>query len=107
MIKNQNAPAYTGYIAEQHLDPNREYTTQNQEITFTEEQHAIWADLFAGIHQSYLLEHVCREYKHGLTLLQLDPLQIPTVAHLNEHITPRTGWRIERTAVRYTLADDW
>ena len=27
--------------------------------------------------------------------------------HLNEHITPQTGWRIERTAVRYTLADDW
>ena len=32
---------------------------------------------------------------------------IPTVAHLNDHITPRTGWHIERTVVRYTLADDW
>ena len=107
MIKNQNAPAYTGDIAEQHIDPNREYTAQTQEINFTDEQHAIWADLFAGIHQSYLLEHICKEYKHGLALLQLDPLRIPTVAHLNEHITPRTGWHIERTAVRYTLADDW
>jgi phenylalanine-4-hydroxylase len=29
------------------------------------------------------------------------------VAHLNARITPRTGWRIERTVVRYTLADDW
>jgi phenylalanine-4-hydroxylase len=29
------------------------------------------------------------------------------VRHLIDHITPRTGWRIERTVVRYTLADDW
>jgi len=107
MTRNQTTPAYTGDIAEQHVDPSREYTAQNQEITFTDEQHAIWADLFAGIHQPYLLDHVCREFKHGLTLLQLDPLHIPTVQHLNDHITPRTGWRIERTAVRYTPADDW
>ncbi|MBE0670715.1 MAG: hypothetical protein IH588_09015, partial [Anaerolineales bacterium] len=33
--------------------------------------------------------------------------QIPTVAHLNGRITPRSGWHIERTVVRYTLADDW
>lgn len=107
MTKKQEAPIYTGDIAEQHLDPGREYTVQTQEIAFTDEQHAVWADLFAGIHQPYLLEHICREFKHGLALLQLDPLHIPTVVHLNDHITPRTGWRIERTAVRYTLADDW
>src|SRR5271157_890272 len=107
MTKNQNPPIYTGDIAEQHLDPSREYTTKNQEITFTNDQHAIWADLFAGIHQPYLLEHISHEYVDGLALLGLDPHHIPTVAHLNECITPRTGWRIERTAVRYTLADDW
>jgi phenylalanine-4-hydroxylase len=39
--------------------------------------------------------------------LELDPHHIPTLAHLNENITPRTGWHIERTVVRYTLADDW
>jgi phenylalanine-4-hydroxylase len=63
--------------------------------------------LYAGIHQPYLLEHLCREYHRGLELLDLDPHHIPTVAHLNGRITPRTGWRIERTVVRYTLADDW
>lgn len=107
MTKTQNSPIYTGDIAEQHLDPSREYTTENQEIIFSEEQHGIWADLFAGIHQPYLLEHLCQEYKTGLSLLGLDPQRIPTVAHLNERITPRSGWHIERTAVRYTLADDW
>jgi phenylalanine-4-hydroxylase len=105
MTKNPNI--YTGDIAEQQIDPSREYTAQTQELVFTDEQHSIWADLFAGIHQSYLLEHLCHEYVDGLALLRLDPLQIPKVAHLNEQITPRTGWRIERTAVRYTLADDW
>ena len=107
MTTNQNHPAYTGDIAEQHIDPSREYSTENQELDFSTEQHGIWADLFAGIHQPYLLEHLCREWKEGLKLLELDPTHIPSVAQLNGHITPRTGWRIERTAVRYTLADDW
>ena len=107
MDKNQASPIYTGDIAAEHIDPDKEYTAENQEITFSEEQHAIWADLFAGIHRPYLLEHVSREFIRGLELLNLDPHRIPTVVHLNEHITPKTGWHIERTAVRYTLADDW
>lgn len=106
MDRNQT-PIYTGDIAAEHIDPTKEYTTENQEISFSSEQHAIWADLYAGIHQPYLLEHLCDEYKRGLEFLQLDPNRIPTVAHLNERITPRTGWHIERTVVRYTLADDW
>jgi phenylalanine-4-hydroxylase len=107
MDKNQNPTIYTGDIAEQHIDPSQEYTAENQELVFSEDQHAIWADLFAGVYRSHLLEHICQEYKDGFALLQLDPQRIPTVAHLNERIQPRTGWRIERTAVRYTLADDW
>jgi phenylalanine-4-hydroxylase len=107
MTKNQEPPIYTGDIAEQHIDPSREYSSENQEIDFSSEQHAIWADLFAGIHESYLLEHVCQQFKEGLAQLDLDPHHIPTVAHLNAKITPQTGWHIERTVVRYTLADDW
>jgi phenylalanine-4-hydroxylase len=100
-------PLYTGDIAEQPIDLSKEYSAQNQEIDFSSEQHAIWADLFAGVNQPYLMEHICQEYKDGFELLDLDSHHIPTVAHLNAHITPRTGWQIERTVVRYTLADDW
>ena len=107
MTSNQNPPMYTGDIAEQHIDPAREYSAENQEITFSDDQHAIWADLYRGVDQPYLMEHICQQFKDGLKLLELDPLHIPSVAHLNEHITPRTGWHIERTVVRYTLADDW
>lgn len=107
MTRNQTVPAYTGDIAAQQIDPNREYSRENQEIVFSAEQHAIWADLFAGIHQPYLTEHICAEWKIGMELLKLDPRGIPTVKQLIDHITPRSGWTIERTVVRYTLADDW
>jgi phenylalanine-4-hydroxylase len=53
------------------------------------------------------MEHICAEWKLGMQFLQLDPGRIPTVKHLIEQITPRSGWRIERTVVRYTMADDW
>jgi phenylalanine-4-hydroxylase len=107
MSNNRNVPAYTGDIAAQTIDPSQEYSKENQEIEFSAEQHAIWADLFAGIHQPYLLEHICAEWKTGMELLRLNPKGISTVGHLNDHITPRSGWTIERTVVRYTLADDW
>jgi phenylalanine-4-hydroxylase len=107
MNKTRKQRIYTGDIADQSLDRTQEYTLGTQEIVFTTEQHAIWEDLFAGIHRPYLLEHICQPFIDGLALLQLDPYHIPTVAYLNAHIQPRTGWRIERTVIRYTLADDW
>ncbi|MCB9112124.1 MAG: hypothetical protein H6634_12855 [Anaerolineales bacterium] len=107
MTSDQNVPVYTGDIAKQQVDPSSEYSQENQEITFSDEQHAIWADLFAGVYKSYLTEHICKEWRTGMGLLELDPKHIPTLKHLVDHITPRTGWRIERTVVRYTLADDW
>ncbi|MGH7484596.1 MAG: hypothetical protein ACREMY_03185 [bacterium] len=107
MTKNQNPPIYTGDIAAERLDGTREYSAENQEIVFSEEQHSIWRDLYTGIHQPYLLEHICREYVHGLELLQLDPQRIPTIEYLNGQIQRQTGWRIERTVVRYTVADNW
>ena len=79
MATTEHAPVYTGDIAEQHLDLSREYTAESQEINFSEEQHAIWRDLFAGVYRSHFLEHLCQEYKDGFALLQLDPERIPTV----------------------------
>ncbi|HEX9014300.1 MAG TPA: hypothetical protein VF813_12310, partial [Anaerolineaceae bacterium] len=70
MDKKPDTPAYTGDIARQAAE-DREYTAANQEIDFTPEQHAIWADLYAGIHRPYLLEHICREYSRGMELLRL------------------------------------
>jgi phenylalanine-4-hydroxylase len=107
MTTNQKQSFYTGDIADEGRNQDEEYTAETQEIDFTGEQHTIWADLYAGINRPYLLEHLCHEYQTGCGLLQLDPNRIPSVAYLNRQIQPRTGWRIERTAVRYTMADDW
>ena len=107
MNTNQKQGINTGDILEAGLNRAREYTLEDQEISFSDDQHAIWADLFAGIQRPYLQEHLSQSYIDGMALLQLDPQRIPTVAYLNERIQPRTGWRIQRTAVRYTLADDW
>ena len=72
MTRNQNVPAYTGDIAEQQIE-SPEYSKENQEISFSDEQHAIWADLFAGVYQPYLTEHICNEWGMGMGLLKLDP----------------------------------
>jgi len=107
MTLNSKLTTYTGDVPDVNYDPSQEYTAESQEIIFSEEQHTIWADLFAGINQPHLLEHVCQEFIDGCKLLALDPQQIPSIAHLNHQINPLTGWRVERTAVRYTPADDW
>lgn len=107
MINEPQASLYTGDIRDKVFNAAEEYTAATQEITFSAEQHRIWADLFTGINQPHLQEHICREYAAGLERLRLDPERIPTIAHLNEQITPHTGWRVERTTVRYTHADDW
>jgi phenylalanine-4-hydroxylase len=52
-------------------------------------------------------QHACQDYFDGYALLELPTDHIPTLEHLNQRITPRTGWRVERTAVRYTDAVPW
>lgn len=98
---------YTGDIVTDIRTRDEEYTEETQEISFSAEQHAIWADLYTGINQPHLLEHLCWEFHEGLALLDLDPERIPSVTYLNDQIEPLTGWRVERTVVRYTKADDW
>lgn len=98
---------YTGEIVDDGKGLREEYTAQDQELEFSEEQHEIWAALYSGIQQPHLTEHICREWHQGMNRLKLAPTMIPTIKHLNKHISPHTGWKVERTAVRYTMADDW
>lgn len=107
MMEKIHEPIYTGDIATDIKNREAEYSIDDQEIEFSNEQHAIWAHLYSGIHQPHLLEHMCDQYIEGVKLLDLDPQKIPTIAYLNSKIEPQTGWQIERTTVRYTKADDW
>lgn len=75
-------------------------------MEFSDELHNIWQALYQkqlpGI-QAY----ACADYQRGFELLELPPDRIPTLSYLNTRITPRTGWRVERTSVRYTDAVPW
>jgi phenylalanine-4-hydroxylase len=97
----------TGDIQAEVMNAASEYTEETQEIAFSEGEHAIWSDLNSGIRQPHLMEHISREYHRGWEKLQLDPQRIPGVADLNTQIHARTGWRVERTAIRYTQANAW
>lgn len=81
------------------LDPDAD-------VDFTDEQHRIWATLFAR-QASEVEKYACREYLEGSANLPLPPDRIPSVQWLNEHITPRTGWKTLRTRVRYSDAVQW
>ncbi len=76
------------------------------DVEFTEEQHEIWKTLVAR--QAPKVEkYACHEYLEGSRNLPLPPDRIPSVQWLNEHITPRTGWKTLRTRVRYSDAVQW
>ncbi len=73
---------------------------------FSDDQHAIWAELFRR-QVPRIEKWAAKEYLEGFDLLQMPADSIPTLAHLNSKITPATGWKIVRTDVRYTDADEW
>jgi phenylalanine-4-hydroxylase len=51
--------------------------------------------------------HACREYLEGFAILDLPPTHVPSLEALNRAITPRTGWRLQRTPIRYSDAVPW
>lgn len=75
-------------------------------MDFPTELHEIWSALYRK-QLPGAQKYACQDYLDGFELLQLPADHIPSVDYLNTRITPRTGWRIERTAVRYTDAVPW
>lgn len=75
-------------------------------MEFDQELHKIWQALY---HQQLpgTKQYACQDYLAGFELLELPDDHIPSIDFLNTHITPRTGWRVERTTVRYTDAVPW
>lgn len=73
---------------------------------FTAEHHKVWRTLFQrqapNVHK-----FACHEYLEGFDILGLPADRLPSLEELNAVITPRTGWRIRRTPVRYSDALPW
>lgn len=75
-------------------------------MEFDIELHKIWAELY---HRQFpaTREFACSDYLRGFEILELPKDHIPSSEHLNDRIALRTGWRVERTSVRYTDAVPW
>jgi phenylalanine-4-hydroxylase len=77
-----------------------------EDVEFTPEQHDIWRALYER-QQPKVLKYACKEYLEGSAALDLPPDRVPSVQWLNERISPRTGWTVLRTRVRYSDAVQW
>jgi phenylalanine-4-hydroxylase len=75
-------------------------------VGFTAEQHEVWRALFQR-QLPNVRKYACREYLEGLDILALPSDRLPTLEELNAVITPRTGWRVRRTPVRYSDSLPW
>ena len=88
------------------LPSDQTIISPDTDVEFTEEQHGIWRDLYDR-QAVQVQKYACREYLEGSQNLRLPADHIPSVPWLNEHITPRTGWKTLRTRVRYSDAVQW
>jgi len=77
-----------------------------EDIEFSPEQHKTWAELYRR-QVPRVRQHASVHYLSGFDQVQLPADRIPTLAELNAHITPASGWRVVRTDVRYTDSDEW
>lgn len=67
------------------------FLVQQDWKSYTEEQHAVWAEL-VGRRMPQLAEHACDEYLSGFEQIGLRQDSIPNLAEVNALLSPRTGW---------------
>jgi phenylalanine-4-hydroxylase len=75
-------------------------------MNLIEEQNKIWQELYRR-QLSRVKQHACQEYLDGFEILDLPEDRVPDLDFLNEKMIPRTGWKVVRTAVRYSDAVAW
>ncbi len=75
-------------------------------MDFTQEHHQVWKTLMQR-QQDNVRRHASSWYLRGSEILDLPADRIPSLEELNRHITPRTGWEVVRTSVRYSDAVPW
>jgi len=75
-------------------------------MEFSSEQHKIWETLYTR-QLPRVKKYACREYLEGFEILDLPADRIPGLDFLNSRITPRTGWSMVRTKIRYSDAVQW
>jgi phenylalanine-4-hydroxylase len=67
---------------------------ENGIIHYTDDEHAIWAELYAR--QVEIIENrVCDQFQHGLRTLDLPSDHIPQTRDISAILREKTGWEVE------------
>ena len=67
------------------------FLIQQKWDAYTEEQHAVWAELVRR-RMPQLQEHAAQEYLDGFHQIGLREDTIPNLSDVNGRLSPRTGW---------------
>jgi phenylalanine-4-hydroxylase len=67
------------------------YLIQQDYATYTEEQHATWAELVSR-RMPQLAKHAAEEYLEGFALIGLRADHLPNLEDISARLCPRTGW---------------
>lgn len=67
------------------------YLIQQDYAAYTDEQHAVWAELVGRVLPN-VQRHAAREYLEGFDIIGLQPDHLPNLAAISERLAPRTGW---------------
>jgi len=67
------------------------YLIEQDYAAYTDEQHAIWAELVSRVLPE-LEKHAACAYLEGFDLIGLKKDRLPRLESINERLEPRTGW---------------
>jgi phenylalanine-4-hydroxylase len=67
------------------------YLIQQDYSAYTDEQHAIWAELVGRVLPE-LEKHAAQEYLDGFQIIGLQKDRLPKLASISARLAPRTGW---------------
>ncbi len=68
------------------------FLTEQDYAAYTEEQHAVWAEL-ARRRMDQLEQHAAREYLDGFAFIGLARDRLPVLRVISQRLEPRTGWQ--------------
>ncbi len=67
------------------------YLIHQDYASYTEEQHAIWAELVSR-RMPQLARHAAEEYLEGFAIIGLRTERLPNLEEISSRLRPRTGW---------------
>ncbi|HEY2857717.1 MAG TPA: phenylalanine 4-monooxygenase [Terracidiphilus sp.] len=67
------------------------YLIRQDYTAYTEEQHAVWAELVGRVLPN-AEQHAAREYLEGFQIIGLKRDHLPNLAEISRRLGPRTGW---------------